>query len=105
MKTDVNKYFREKKIEINNYTKKIFEDTESGFKDFGSYGTSAIRKLKDLSLLGKGVRGGLLIFAVESYHAKNPEIALHLAASVELIHSALLIHDDIADNDLIRRGK
>ena len=105
MKTDVNKYFREKKIEINSCTKKIFEDTESDFKDFGSLGASVIRKLKDLSLLGKGVRGGLLIFSSESYHAQNPEIALHLAASVELIHSALLIHDDIADNDLIRRGK
>ena len=35
----------------------------------------------------------------------NPLAALHSAAAIEHFHSAALIHDDIADESLVRRGK
>jgi len=35
----------------------------------------------------------------------NYEDVLPIAATVELIHNSIIIQDDIADNDIIRRGK
>lgn len=53
---------------------------------------------------GKRIRPILLILSsklcdekIQNYH--------NLAAAVELIHSATLLHDDVVDNSMIRRGK
>lgn len=54
---------------------------------------------------GKMLRGSLFIFSAESNGYKRDESLLNIACSLELMHSALLIHDDIMDNDEIRRGK
>lgn len=60
-----------------------------------------------LSLLnsgGKRLRPGLLLLAGHcgSY---QKEVFIPMAAAVEMIHMASLIHDDIVDNTPLRRGK
>lgn len=51
------------------------------------------------------LRGLFLILIANIYNPKlNKTAILPLAASIELIQSALLIHDDIMDNDRLRRG-
>ena len=54
-------------------------------------------------MVGKRLRPGLLLFVADSYGAL--ERALPAALAVELFHNFSLIHDDIEDNDELRRGR
>lgn len=54
---------------------------------------------------GKRIRPILLILASKLCGFKSPENSYNLAAAVELIHSATLLHDDVVDESQIRRGK
>jgi geranylgeranyl pyrophosphate synthase len=52
----------------------------------------------------KGLRPGLLLAACRS-HGGSFDEALASAAGLELLHHAFLVHDDIEDGSLIRRGR
>jgi geranylgeranyl pyrophosphate synthase len=54
---------------------------------------------------GKMVRGGLVFTAYSLAGKKPDETCLKLAVAMELIHTSLLIHDDIMDRDTMRRGE
>ena len=53
---------------------------------------------------GKRMRARLCLAAAAALGAARSE-AVPWAASVELLHNATLVHDDIKDGDLIRRGQ
>lgn len=53
---------------------------------------------------GKRLRPAVAILATKLYPA-DPERVTSLAASVETLHTATLIHDDVLDNALLRRGR
>lgn len=61
--------------------------------------------LLSFSITGKTIRGSLLLFTYELLNGKNKTDAIQTAAALELFHSSYLIHDDIIDNDRLRRGK
>jgi octaprenyl-diphosphate synthase len=63
--------------------------------------TEAIRRM--LAAGGKRLRPRVTLLAAEANGA-NAEEHLHLAAYMELIHVATLIHDDVVDNAQTRRG-
>ncbi|HIE33656.1 MAG TPA: polyprenyl synthetase family protein, partial [Candidatus Altiarchaeales archaeon] len=52
---------------------------------------------------GKRIRPLLCLLSCESVGG-NPDNAIDTAVSMELIHTFTLIHDDIMDNDELRRG-
>jgi len=54
---------------------------------------------------GKRIRPILLILAAKLCGTKAGEDHHNLAAAVELIHSATLLHDDVVDVSEVRRGK
>ncbi|WP_193596524.1 polyprenyl synthetase family protein [Microbacterium sp. YJN-G] len=54
---------------------------------------------------GKRVRPRLLILAHERLGGGDTESALRAGAAFELLHTALLLHDDVLDGDLVRRGR
>lgn len=53
---------------------------------------------------GKRIRPTLCLLACEAVGG-NPKRALPTAAAIELIHTFTLIHDDVMDEDLVRRGR
>ena len=53
---------------------------------------------------GKRLRPALLLLA-NAYAGENRAGAIRLAAVVELLHSATLIHDDVIDSADTRRGR
>lgn len=53
---------------------------------------------------GKHIRPILLLLAAKSCGQIN-EMTYHSAVTVELLHTASLIHDDVVDESLLRRGK
>lgn len=56
-----------------------------------------------LSAGGKRVRPTIILLIGNLFHA-NKEFLIPLAASIELLHTATLIHDDLIDGSLLRRG-
>lgn len=57
-----------------------------------------------LSVPGKYVRPSLMLLAVEICDGE-PSLALPAAVGLELLHNFSLIHDDIQDESILRRGR
>jgi geranylgeranyl diphosphate synthase type I len=75
----------------------------------GRHSAEAVRRLAAFAARGKMVRGELLVlgwrmFGGEEGRVGRP-VVLRAAAALELLHSALLVHDDIMDGDRLRRGE
>lgn len=67
---------------------------------------SIISDLKNFVLRGgKRLRGFLTFFSFKLFGGKDEKDILEFSAGVELLHAALLIHDDIIDKDVLRRGQ
>ncbi|MEE9525651.1 MAG: polyprenyl synthetase family protein [Candidatus Woesearchaeota archaeon] len=60
--------------------------------------------LKDFCSGGKRIRAAMLYYGYRCFKNNNVHEAIKASMSIELIHSYLLIHDDIIDNDNKRRG-
>ncbi|MDJ0751937.1 MAG: polyprenyl synthetase family protein [Ardenticatenaceae bacterium] len=54
---------------------------------------------------GKRVRPQLLILAYQASGGKNLAESIRIAAAIELVHTATLVHDDINDHSDFRRGR
>lgn len=54
---------------------------------------------------GKKLRGALVMLGYEMYGGKDVKAGLLASLVAEILHGALLIHDDIMDQDELRRGK
>lgn len=63
------------------------------------------RDLEDISVGGKRMRGFLIYLGYLIGGGKDIESILPIALAVEVIHTFLLIHDDIIDKSDTRRGK
>jgi geranylgeranyl diphosphate synthase type I len=64
----------------------------------------AITHIQTFAQSGKTIRGSLILFAV-ALTGNDPQKYIAIAAGLELIHSGLLIQDDVMDNDELRRGE
>lgn len=53
---------------------------------------------------GKRFRPALLLATYRAYGGAPSAVVDRVAAAVELLHTALLVHDDVIDGDLTRRG-
>jgi geranylgeranyl diphosphate synthase, type II len=53
---------------------------------------------------GKRLRPRLVLQAYAGFGGRNVEAAAHVGAAFELLHTALIIHDDVIDRDFTRRG-
>lgn len=58
-----------------------------------------------LSAGGKRVRPRLALLAYVAVGGHEPTEAAPVAAAVELVHTASVVHDDINDHGLVRRGR
>ncbi|NQX11606.1 polyprenyl synthetase family protein [Microbacteriaceae bacterium VKM Ac-2855] len=53
---------------------------------------------------GKRFRPRMVLSAYEALGGTDFEAAAHLGAAFELLHTALIVHDDVIDRDFVRRG-
>jgi geranylgeranyl pyrophosphate synthase len=58
-----------------------------------------------ISAGGKRVRPRVLFLAYQAVGGTDLERALPIAAAIELVHTATLVHDDINDHGKVRRGR
>jgi geranylgeranyl diphosphate synthase type II len=53
---------------------------------------------------GKRFRPRMVMTAYEGLGGERLETAAHVGAAFELLHTALIVHDDVIDRDFVRRG-
>lgn len=101
---DFEKYLLTSGVEIKKEIRTILSEWTSVVENK----TPALKKINDLFLKsfdgGKYIRGTLVKLGYDLYNPPNPSI-IKIAAAFEILHTSLLIHDDIIDKSLIRRGK
>jgi geranylgeranyl diphosphate synthase type I len=68
--------------------------------------THILKHIKEHNLRpAKRLRGSFIYYSYKLLGGKQKKEVLKAAMSIELIHTAMLIHDDLMDEDKIRRGK
>jgi len=64
-----------------------------------------LENISDITMRGgKRVRAALLYYSYLAHGGKDTNIAMQASMAMELAQTFLLIHDDIIDNDSLRRG-
>lgn len=76
------------------------EAGSSAFKE-----QEVMRFLEEFVLRGKLLRGTLFLMSCEMLGKKLNHELVNIACGIELMHTSLLIHDDIIDKDYTRRGQ
>jgi len=94
------------KKKLFSFLEKDLEILEDYFKVFTSGLDGVLKKTVQSTLLagGKRIRPGLFFICAKGKDF-NIEYLIPAAASIEIIHTASLIHDDIIDSSLLRRGE
>jgi geranylgeranyl diphosphate synthase, type II len=62
-------------------------------------------EVRDATAGGKRFRPALVVATHDAFQGDRPEAAAVVAAAVELLHTAFVIHDDVIDGDEVRRGR
>ncbi|MDT8718619.1 polyprenyl synthetase family protein [Clostridium sp. 19966] len=98
-------------IEVNNLIREELNEVQYILKDIGDDFNSSSKEIFDFffNTHGKYLRPILTILsakAIKPNMTTEQRVQLiNLCVAIELIHSASLVHDDIIDNDLLRRGQ
>jgi geranylgeranyl diphosphate synthase type I len=103
--TQIQHLFEEEKKRINTHLQAIFASYRQELTHVGGTTEETLNRLEAFALRGKGVRGTLCILSARMYESSEGKVSLDIAAALEILHSCLLIHDDIMDNDILRRGQ
>jgi geranylgeranyl diphosphate synthase type I len=92
--------------DIQNYIQEVAEKLQPVLLGYFASEDTIAREMMEhpIKAGGKRIRPALLLLACEMVGG-NALNALPAAASVELLHTFTLVHDDIMDHDLERRGK
>ncbi|AHC15273.1 polyprenyl synthetase family protein [Salinispira pacifica] len=98
-------YSRKDEIEgkITRHTREFLEK----FGHVSSFSSQLVTRLTDFALRGKHIRGSLVPFTYALLPGREVsfDAITDVAAALEILQSMLLIHDDIMDQDELRRGK
>lgn len=98
---NLQEYVADKKPVLTNFIFEYLNNQDSSpfeYKDI-------LDKLSQFVTNGKMLRGLIVCLTSQMYGKDISKEALSLAAAIEINHSSLLMHDDILDNDRLRRGK
>jgi len=71
---------------------------------FGRPAADLVRVLQQASCGGKQFRPRMVLVAYGGLGGRDMRAAAHVAAAYELLHTALVVHDDVIDRDWSRRG-
>jgi geranylgeranyl diphosphate synthase type I len=87
------------------YFDSFFSGLDGDYRRINRWGPDVLTRMNGFVTGGKMVRGGLVRFTHDMFEGTHAEEAIAAGAAMELFQAAFLIHDDIMDRDLTRRGK
>lgn len=103
---DVKNKLLEYKDKIDSALQTYFDNKKEEIDTLPRIGKDVFEDIKEYTLRGgKRVRSTLVIYGYKAFGGENDDEILKAALAVELMQSFLLAHDDIIDNDSLRRGK
>ncbi len=73
-------------------------------EEYGHHYVALWEALEQASTGGKKIRPALVLAAYAGFGGSDEALATRAAVSFELLHTAFVIHDDVIDLDLARRG-
>jgi geranylgeranyl diphosphate synthase, type I len=92
-----------KKVDL--YLDKYFEKKIQQAGDIDITAEEAVRMIKEYTMAGgKRIRPAVLYYGYLACGGKEEDKIVEASMSVELLHSFLLIHDDVIDRDATRHG-
>lgn len=92
----------EVELKLEEYCDQMIHDAD----EIGSGYGDLWREIKSLiNAGGKRIRPYLVCLTYAAYEGSDREKIIQIACSWELLHTCLLIHDDIIDRDIIRHNK
>ena len=83
----------------------ILRNQEEELKKINPWGEVVLQRYRELVCGGKMIRGSLVLAAYQLVQEDLPPQAISTAAALELLHTSVLVHDDIIDRDEIRRNQ
>ncbi|HUT65308.1 MAG TPA: polyprenyl synthetase family protein [Spirochaetota bacterium] len=89
---------------IKNYLKEFLFGKKQQLGTVNRWGDDLPERLYRFCAGGKLLRGSLILLSVDILLSGGERLHTAVASAYELIHSSLLIHDDIMDRDETRRG-
>lgn len=101
----MNEFFSGAKNKISPFLEQFFTQSLRTYKPVNKWSADALKRLAASAGRGKMVRGGLVYLAYHLAGKRPDQTCLKLAAAMEIVHTALLVHDDIMDCDGVRRGQ
>lgn len=87
--------------QLTEYIREYFADDDKSIP----WLEDSMHRILPFALSGKCIRGSLFILSCAMLGETITQSHYRVAGGLELFHSALLIHDDIIDNDFMRRDK
>ena len=90
---------------IEDYLRLYLSSKRKEEKSFAFKDQEIVSVLEEFVLRGKLIRGTLFLLSCEMLGQELNQELIGIACGIELMHSSLLIHDDIIDNDYTRRGQ
>jgi len=82
----------------------FFSDSHSRAKALGVPYEVLWQTLERNASGGKRFRPRMVMAAYEALGGTDLDAAAHVGAAFELLHTALIVHDDVIDRDFVRRG-
>jgi geranylgeranyl diphosphate synthase type II len=95
----------ELRIEVDARLEDYFHDEIRRAERFDSVYVDLWREIRRATHGGKLIRPALVLTAHDGFDGTSREDALTVATAFELLHTAFLLHDDVIDRDLTRRGR
>lgn len=98
------KNFYKNRAHIEKEIKRLINSAKVFSQSSHIWSKDALNRLEEFALAGKLIRGLLVVFAAEPKTKTQLEDAVKIGAMLEIMHTGILIHDDIMDRDQQRRG-
>lgn len=91
------------KQDISDFLDKFLQEWEQEGRE-DRWRTDIRQRLQEMVKRGKMVRGSLIVIVHNLYNGSQHENSVQTGAAIELLHTGILMHDDIIDKDQQRRG-
>lgn len=95
---------RERQVQVDAVLARFFSLAKNRAAAFGPQYVTLWETLEKNTVGGKRFRPRMVMCAYESLGGDDLEAAANIGAAFELLHTALIVHDDVIDHDFTRRG-
>jgi geranylgeranyl diphosphate synthase, type II len=94
----------ERQVQVDAVLARFFSLAKNRAAAFGPQYVTLWETLENNTVGGKRFRPRMVMCAYESLGGGDLEAAANVGAAFELLHTALIVHDDVIDHDFTRRG-